>query len=108
MCYHVICNLSLKSPLVSAQCSAAQCAVPGRRQLHADGQPGAEEARLSLPHELRQESAGHGHHGRQYLRQGRPWLTAYMLYIDSYIYSRIFSIMYICLFYETVVTSCEL
>lgn len=47
-----------------------QRSLPGRGELHADGQPGAEEAGLPLPDELRQEPAGHGHHGSQHLREG--------------------------------------
>lgn len=42
--------------------------VPGRRQLHADGQPGAQEARLSVSDELRQIAARYGHHGGQHFR----------------------------------------
>ena len=48
----------------------SQLPFPRRRELHADRQPGAEEAGVSLPHELRQEPARHGHHGRQHIRQG--------------------------------------
>ena len=47
-----------------------QRSVPRRGQLHADWEPGAEEACLPLPDELRQESARHGHHGCEHLRQG--------------------------------------
>ncbi len=42
-----------------------------RSQLHADWQSGAQEACVSLPDELCEEPAGHGHHGCQYVRQGR-------------------------------------
>lgn len=47
------------------------CSVPGCGQLHADGQPGVEEAGVLVPDELRQVTARHGHHGSQYLRQGK-------------------------------------
>lgn len=45
--------------------------VPGRRQLHANGQFGAEEAGLSVSDELCEIATGHGHHGREHVRQGR-------------------------------------
>lgn len=51
--------------------SFLQCAVPGCCELHADGQPGAEEAGLPVPDELRQESARHGYHGCEHLRKGK-------------------------------------
>lgn len=57
------CFLSLPS-------STLQCSLPRRGELHADRQPGAEEAGVLVPDELCQESARHGHHGSQHLRKG--------------------------------------
>ena len=51
--------------LLCSQLSLSRCS-----ELHADWQPGAEEACVSLPDELCQESARHGHHGCQQLREG--------------------------------------
>lgn len=50
--------------------SPVQRSVPRCRELHADGQFGAEKAGLSVPDELCQESARHGHHGCEHLRKG--------------------------------------
>ena len=44
--------------------------VSGRHQLHANRQLGAQEVGLPLSHELRKVAAGHGHHGRQHIREG--------------------------------------
>lgn len=50
--------------------SPVQCSVPRCRELHADGQLGTEKAGLSVPDELCQESARHGHHGCEHLCKG--------------------------------------
>lgn len=65
-----------KSPLVWRRwshhsLSPVQCSVPRRRELHADGQLGTEKAGLSVPNELCQESARHGHHGCEHLCKGK-------------------------------------
>lgn len=46
------------------------CAVSRRGELHADRQSRTEKAGVPVPDELRQESAGYGHHGSQHVRQG--------------------------------------
>lgn len=56
--------------VLSRRCFVFQRSLPGRGELHADGQLGAEEAGLPLPDELRQEPARHGHHGSQHICEG--------------------------------------
>lgn len=50
--------------------SVFQCSLPRCGELHADRQPGAEEAGLPVPDELCQKPARHGHHGCQQLCEG--------------------------------------
>ena len=64
--YHAISLLFLCSCLLlSIQLTLSWCC-----ELHADRQPGVEEAGLPVPDELRQKSARYGHHGCQQLCEG--------------------------------------
>jgi hypothetical protein len=45
-------------------------ALPRGREQHADRGPGAQEAGLPVPHQLRQDAARPGDHGCEHLRQG--------------------------------------
>lgn len=67
-----LCNTSpsIWRQLSHSVSSPLQRFVPRCCELHADGQPGIEEAGLPLPDELCQESARYGYHGSQHLCKG--------------------------------------